>query len=367
MKDNIIKHKNLLGYAKFEDFELRELKLLLKLIVEYQNTKDTTFSAQKIKKFINMDKKSYQEFGRIVRELGKKEIIIPENDKINIYHIFSKLTFDLKLKEIVLNYTPDFLQLIENIDNKYCKYNLKNIENLKSKYSILIYLRGRADLFKNKFTVSLDDMRKYYGKNYAVNDIDKYILSPALEEINKFTDLNISVEKMYQAQQRGRSKLVGYTFYVSKKEIPISLELQDAINKAKKNIYISKSKVLNENTIKILLDEILEEDLISGLKYAYQKINKEFTTLEYLKKVVLSKEEVSTGEVIEKKESTIDIVEPNRDTRKVDSLDEYEKLKIEEKALELLCSNEGIDTAFLLRIKEKSPNVYWSMISKYIE
>ena len=199
--------------------------------------------------------------------------------------------------------------------------------------------------------------------------LNRKILNPAVEEINAYTDLNISVEKMYQAQQRGRSKLVGYTFHVSKKEIPISLDLQDAINKAKKNIYISKSKVLNENTIQILLDDISEEDLILGLKYAYAKINKEFNTLEYLKKVIISKneenvvEEIAAGaeKEVEIKEDKIDIME------KFNSLDEYDRLKVEEKALKLLCSVENVDMLEVLKIKEKSSNDYWSKLKNYIE
>lgn len=366
MKNKEVCHHNSISYGHLENFELRELKLFLALLVDVKEEKlEYNYSSKEIKKFIHMGRDTYKVFEKVIGELQRRRIIIPiDNNIYETYNIFSKLKFNNKTQEVDVVYNPLFFPFISNLKNNFCKYKLKNIENLSSKYSIIFYIRGKADLFKGKFCLSFDEVLKICGAKYTASKIDLRVLNPAIEEINKFTDLSISVEKMYQAQQRGRSKLVGYTFNISKKELPISLDLQDAINKAKKNIYISKSKVLNENTIQILLDDISEEDLISGLKYAYTKINKEFNTLEYLKKVIISKneenvvEEIAAVKEVEIKE---DIIE------KFNSLDEYDKLKIEERALKSLCSVENVDILEMLEIKEKSPKKYWSNLNQYIE
>lgn len=376
MEKKYIKHKNILSYAKYEEFELRELKLLLRLIIEYQITKGTIFSAQKIKKFINMDKKSYQEFGNIVRELGKKEIIIKEDEELySVYHIFSKLTFNQNKKEIILNYTKDFLELIENVEEKYCRYNLKNIENLKSKYALLFYLRSRAELFKGKFNFAVEDLKKYYGEKYTTNNIDKFILTPAIEEINKYTDLNITFEKQYESQKRGRSKLKEYVFFISKKDIEIPQLIHSAVQKAKKNIYILKSKVLNKETIKILLDEMSEEELINGLNFAYEKINKDFTKLEYLKKVILSNKNVSIKKEIEVLESEKEVKFLDiSDIENAVILDKQENLKnkklkdeilkMEETLIEYLVKNENANRETLIDLKKKSNQIYENTLSR---
>lgn len=49
------------------------------------------------------------------------------------------------------------------------------------------------------------------------------------------------------------------------------------------------------------------------------------------------------------------------------SLDPYDKLKIEEKAIILLCDEEKITENFVLTTKQKSPNIYFGMIRKYVE
>lgn len=140
LKKDVVIHQNKLSYGKFEEFELRELKLLLKFIAEYSKTSENKIflNAKEIKNFINMDRKSYSEFETLVRKLGKREVLIkdPTKNRYVVYHIFSKLDFDLDNKTVELSYAPDFIPLITNLEKNFCKYDLENIENLKSKYSL---------------------------------------------------------------------------------------------------------------------------------------------------------------------------------------------------------------------------------------
>ena len=50
-----------------------------------------------------------------------------------------------------------------------------------------------------------------------------------------------------------------------------------------------------------------------------------------------------------------------------ESFDEYEKLKIEEKALELCSKEMGVDINFLLAMKAKTRAIYIGAIKDYIE
>lgn len=52
---------------------------------------------------------------------------------------------------------------------------------------------------------------------------------------------------------------------------------------------------------------------------------------------------------------------------KFNKLDEYEKLKIEEKAINLLIKEQNIDISFILKTKEKIPEIYKSMIKTYLK
>lgn len=363
---DIVVHQNKLSYGKFEEFELRELKLLLKFIAEYSKTSENKLflEAREIKRFINMDRKSYSEFETLVRKLGKREVLIkdPTKNRYVVYHIFSKLDFDLDNKTVELSYAPDFIPLITNLEKNFCKYDLENIENLKSKYSLMFYIRAKAEMFKGKFYMSVEELGNLYGKKYTkyIENLDKKVVIPMLKEINEHTDILISSEKEYEPQERGRSKVKGYLFRIEKKKLLISSEIEKAVEKVKKNIFILKSKILNEETIQILLSEFGETRLIAGLNYAYKTINKDFNTLEYLKKVIYQNEELETDDL-----ETIVLEEKNNkeDEQILTSSDEV--LEMEDEILVYAIEKLGVQRRFLEGMKRDNPMLYKLILLEY--
>lgn len=363
---DIVVHQNKLSYGKFEEFELRELKLLLKFIAEYSKTSENKLflEAREIKRFINMDRKSYSEFETLVRKLGKREVLIkdPTKNRYVVYHIFSKLDFDLDDKTVELSYAPDFIPLITNLEKNFCKYDLGNIENLKSKYSLMFYIRAKAEMFKGKFYMSLNEISNLYGKKYGIKieNIDLKIVTPMLKEINEYTDILISSEKEYEPQERGRSRVKGYLFRIERKKVLISSEIEKAVEKAKKNIYILKSKILNEETIQILLSEFGEKRLIAGFNYAYKTIKKDFNTLEYLKKVIYQSEEYLMENL-----ETIVLEEKNNkeDEQILTSVDEV--LEMEDQTLVYAIEKLGVQKAFLEGMKRNNMMLYKLTLQEY--
>lgn len=365
LKKDVVIHQNKLSYGKFEEFELRELKLLLKFIAEYSKTSENKIflNAKEIKNFINMDRKSYSEFETLVRKLGKREVLIkdPTKNRYVVYHIFSKLDFDLDNKTVELSYAPDFIPLITNLEKNFCKYDLENIENLKSKYSLMFYIRAKAEMYKGKFYMSADELGSLYGKKYLQDrNLDKKIIDPMLKEINEHTDILISSEKEYEPQERGRSKVKGYLFRIEKKKLLISSEIEKAIEKTKKNIYISKSKMLNEETIQILLSEFGETRLIAGLNYAYKTINKDFNTLEYFKKVIYQNEE----NPIDNLETIVLEEKNNKDDEQILTRSD-EVLEMEDEILVYAIEKLGVQRRFLEGMKRNNPMLYKLTLLEY--
>lgn len=313
----VVIHKNNLAQGKFEDFELRELKLFLTLISNLGKQSESFLADAKfIKSYIGMDSQSYSKFEIVIRRLQKRVIEIRESEsKYKTYSIFSVLEFDKVEKTVNVEFNPKFVPLIHDLKDNYCKYALSNIKNLKSKYAILLYMRCQAEAFKTKFTISIDEMRVLFGKNYTANNIGKKILTPALEEINNSTDLFVESTSEYSGRQ-----ITGYTFRI-KKVFNISEELESAIAQAKKNIFISKSGVINKDTIGILFNEFTEEELIEGLKESYKAIKKDFSTLSYLKAVIrtiLAKEDETTDDI---EEAEIVIKEETREKMEIEGIE----------------------------------------------
>ena len=365
MKEKEIRHHNSISQGKLEYFELRELKLFLALMSDVKKeTLTYDYNSINIKQFINMGDQSYTAFEKIISNLQKRRILIFESeDKYKAYSIFSLLEFNKKEKCITVEYNHKFFPLIGEFQDNFCKYKLKYIEPLKSKYSVIFYMLSKANLFKKKYYLSVDEIREKIGRKIRIDNLDIRVFEPMIEEINKFTDINLTIEKEYtNTRGKGRKSLVGYTFIVSKKIFTISDELKKAMVKAKKNIYINKSKTLNNQTIQILLDDIQETNLINGLNFAYKKINKDFTKLEYLKRVIISAENKEDEEIeLIEPEHKNDIFSKNEIIKAIDNNLKITK-QMEEEVIKYLIKNNNMTEQFLKNTKIKSKGVYDNII-----
>ena len=90
------------------------------------------------------------------------------------------------------------------LKEKFTRYQLKNILYLSNKHSIRIYelLKQYENIGNRTFTV--DEIKEVlflqdqYNRFY---DFERYVLKPTMEEINDYTDLKVSYEKI----KKGRS------------------------------------------------------------------------------------------------------------------------------------------------------------------
>lgn len=101
---------------------------------------------------------------------------------------------DNGLWEIHLTCTPEAMEYIFNIDNLgYLKYRLKNIVNLTSRYSYLLFIYLTNNRFRKQWTITLNDLKTTLNcKSDLYNEFkyfNKNILKKAQREIEEKTDL----------------------------------------------------------------------------------------------------------------------------------------------------------------------------------
>ena len=110
-----------------------------------------------------------------------------------------------------------FAYLLNNLKNCYTSIELQESSSLKSSYSKGIYKKLRE--FRNSdnpfWKVKIDDFKEYLDvpKNYTQSDIDKRVLTPALNELSPYFE-GLAVEKYSNKKkgQRGRPKIDGLIF-----------------------------------------------------------------------------------------------------------------------------------------------------------
>lgn len=109
---------------------------------------------------------------------------------------------------------PYLLHLVGS-DSFYTQYNLEMILPMKSQYSPRLYELLKSYQKNNKeWFFEIDDLKRSMNcQNYIrFPDFRRYVLEPAVEEINKYTDINIA----YDTEKQGR-RVSRVIFYMANK------------------------------------------------------------------------------------------------------------------------------------------------------
>lgn len=110
----------------------------------------------------------------------------------------------------------DMMPYLIQLKGNFTQYELIAILALKSKFSLRLYEIFKSYESLGVYEVSLADLRKtiMLEKEYPkINDFKRYVVDKALDEINIYTDLDVS----YEAIKQGRT-IVGFNFSIQKAE-----------------------------------------------------------------------------------------------------------------------------------------------------
>ncbi|MEY8285631.1 replication initiation protein [Lachnospiraceae bacterium 50-23] len=202
MKDSLVVKANQLIEARY-DLSLNEQKIILYAASKIDREKDyLNYIELDISEFMELLEtkgKRYEEIRDITRELRKKEVVINTNDTEYIAGWISSITFYKNTGKIKLRFDDDLMPYLLQLKKRFTRYQLKNILYLKGKYSIRIYelLKQYEGIGKREF--KLQELKKIlfiencYDRIY---DLERFILIPAVDEINEHTDIIIDYEKI---------------------------------------------------------------------------------------------------------------------------------------------------------------------------
>ena len=195
----------LLGKIKKNDREFRTFNISIQELNKY------CFGGISGTKTYNYIKHEYS------KKLSKKDIEIKGKNGIKIYNWFTIIDTDKKgifsvcfspeLKDFLLENEADY----EN--GGYTKYKFSNIMNFINFYSLRIYEIVKQYEKLGKRTISVEDLRYMLGlseKQYKrYHNFKLRILSPAIEAINRETDIKIT----FREEKEG-AKINNIVFYI---------------------------------------------------------------------------------------------------------------------------------------------------------
>lgn len=215
----VVKSNDLIQRTRY-GLSTQEQKIVLYLISKIKPT-DDDFQKYELALYdlcdvcgIGHHGQNYQNFKDSIKALADKSFWIetPKRDLLMRWVEHVEIVKDESIVEIRLdpNMKPYLLMLREN----FTQYELGYIMVLKSKYSIRLYeiLKSYAYLAGVDYSLSsLKEALQIDGYD-TFKDLKRRVIDRSVEEINEFTDLNVS----YEPYRRGRS-VAGIIFDISRK------------------------------------------------------------------------------------------------------------------------------------------------------
>jgi plasmid replication initiation protein len=208
---------------------LNEQRLILACIAQI-NSKDRLssddkfeLSAKNFAKFFSISEdRSYSELRIIAKTLYERSVTIvnPEESRPELRIMetrwISSIGYIPEEGKIILCFAKDMLPYLSELKGTFTRYELKYISNMKSVYSIRLYELLMQWQSTGKREVEISWLKKKFqieDKYKSIKDLKKYVLEPALKEINQHS--NYYVE--WTQRKTGRS-VTHFTFFFNKKE-----------------------------------------------------------------------------------------------------------------------------------------------------
>lgn len=191
-----------------------------------------TFDLSDFYKMCGLQGGSYTELKAILKGLSDRSWWATIDDKgtESLVRWFSTLRTNQKSGKVTIKFHEDMMPYLLELSKQerfYTHYELQYVLPMKSQYAIRLYELLKSYQKNNyEWFFEIDTLKKLLNcENYTrFPDFRRWVIEPAIAEINEFTDIKIAWEPIKQGR-----KVVRVSFYMVGKRKPELLEAQRAI------------------------------------------------------------------------------------------------------------------------------------------
>lgn len=243
------------------DLSLEEQRIILTLASTVQpNDEDFKPYKFKISDFMELlgveDKSKYSVIPKVTKELMKKVFEIENGNKITQISWLSSAEYEKGTGIVELEFSPKLKPFMLGLKEFYTSYRLKNILELKGKYSIRMYEILKSNEFKRGAEITVDGLRKILKADkdsYKVyQNFKNRIIIQAQKELKEKTDIKFDFEEI----KTGR-KVTSIKFYIHS-------------NKAKNTTKINSIQAIDE--VSATIEEDIQDDISSKVKNIIKRV-----------------------------------------------------------------------------------------------
>lgn len=177
--------------------------------------------------------KNYQDIKALIKGLRDKSMWVDFGETEILCAWLSKAKTNKKSGIAQIKIDEDLAPFLYDLSEKFTEYQLYNILEMKSQYSIRFYELFKSHEWKKHTTMDfdIDELKRLLMvediKSYSnFKDFRKKVLEPAISEINEQTDLIVS----FSTVNKGR-KVIMVKFAIRRKTYPEMIEQSRKKNK----------------------------------------------------------------------------------------------------------------------------------------
>ena len=168
--------------------------------------KEISLSASEFSEMMGIDiKNAHRELYKAADALFKSSIQLRDgNEDIDLYWVQKKAKKIKGEGAVTLTWSDDVLKYITQLKSRFTSYKLRNIANLQSSHSIRLYELLMKFNATGERVIYLEDFKSALGisdKYPQFRDLNKWVIKPAIKELNQRSDLVIKFETI----KKGRS------------------------------------------------------------------------------------------------------------------------------------------------------------------
>ena len=237
---NLIEKSKRLVWAQFNNYTAGELRLL-ETYLSRINPRDPEssriqFTLAEYSALMGLPQLRAEQVKPYLKHFVETSVTIPidpENRKrtqFSVFPLFCRGTcaYDENLRQyiITLSCNPELKDVFFNLaESRYIRYRLRYTKDMKSQYSIRLYSMLRDWQPHGSYSTQVSQLREdleAMEKSYiSFNEFRKWVLDPAVAEINKLSDLKVSYTKI----KKGRS-ITDICFKISLKPTQKTIDAQ---------------------------------------------------------------------------------------------------------------------------------------------
>lgn len=224
---SVVKRNDMLQHARF-NLSIQEQKCILYAISrikpEDKAFQDYTFDIKDFYALCGIDNDSYTRLKQTLKGLADKSwwVAIDDEGTESVIRWFTTVRTNKRSGKVTLKFHEDMMPYLLQLATQareqgifYTQYSLKYVLPMKGQYSPRLYELLKSYQKNNReWFFDIDELKhRLDAKTYdRWPDFRRYVLEPAIKEINDFTDLHVA----YDTQKEGR-RIAVVTFFMAEK------------------------------------------------------------------------------------------------------------------------------------------------------